>query len=512
MAHPGRPRGRMNKKTLQAQAASQAEQLARVQQQQAQQQAQRAAQAQMGNNPNSQQSIKEETGVQLHDEADLISFRNDALLRYITNHEYIENVMSKLIHSSKIIPPSLYPLIPKINEYENLKPEDVYFGDLEAMKYVEKKLAERSDNMKGESDPSYVKYLFNDEKYQYQRASMAKLSELQNDLHDKDSLNKLESELDNMLNEYKTKFNQEYNKKPAVSKYSITIDKISSQIEVTSAPADYNPKLISSFINMNNNSTRESLDNMNSDNNESGNFNNEGLNGFQFNGNIDTSKFNGFSGIPMNQFDNNFGLSMNDSNDNSTNNENNVDTNSSVPPQDTGSGEDVNMSASNSTSQINTNASNNDLNSSTSNTNNSDNESNTNISAEQDDGEDQVMEDVGSKDDKDGQDQEHQQKPEEISNETNNDNISSKNIEENIKENNEHDANSNDSNQANTNDLDMNDFFNDKGDGDMNHLGMVDDDIGDLYNFETGGEDDNGLIGGSEFELDFLSHIDHGME
>ena len=113
MAHPGRPRGRMNKKTLQAQAASQAEQLARVQQQQAQQQAQRAAQAQMGNNPNSQQSIKEETGVQLHDEADLISFRNDALLRYITNHEYIENVMSKLIHSSKIIPPSLYPLIPK---------------------------------------------------------------------------------------------------------------------------------------------------------------------------------------------------------------------------------------------------------------------------------------------------------------------------------------------------------------------------------------------------------------
>ena len=148
MAHPGRPRGRMNKKTLQAQAASQAEQLARVQQQQAQQQAQRAAQAQMGNNPNSQQSIKEETGVQLHDEADLISFRNDALLRYITNHEYIENVMSKLIHSSKIIPPSLYPLIPKINEYENLKPEDVYFGDLEAMKYVEKKLAERSDNMK----------------------------------------------------------------------------------------------------------------------------------------------------------------------------------------------------------------------------------------------------------------------------------------------------------------------------------------------------------------------------
>ena len=174
MAHPGRPRGRMNKKTLQAQA-----ELARAQQAQAQaqMQAQRAAAAGQlapgGNgggipppNGQSQHSAKEETlGVQLHDEADLISFRNDALFRYITNHEYIENVTSKLIHTSKIIPPSLYPMIPKPNtsgDYENLKPEDVYFGDLSAMKYIEKKLITKLEQMEKNLDPNYNKYLLND--------------------------------------------------------------------------------------------------------------------------------------------------------------------------------------------------------------------------------------------------------------------------------------------------------------------------------------------------------------
>ena len=501
MAHPGRPRGRMNKKTLQAQAASQAEELARVQQQQAQ----RAAQAQMGNNPHQQaQSIKEEAGVQLHDEADLISFRNDALLRYITNHEYIENVMSKLIHSSKIIPPSLYPLLAKINDYENLKPEDVYFGDLEAMKYVENKLAEKLNQMNQESDPSYVRYLFSDEKYKYQREKMAELSELQNNLHDKDSLTNLESELDNMLKEYKTKFNQEYTKKSAVSQYSISIDKISSHIEVTSAPENYNPKLITSFINMNNSTTNDSQNNMNSENSSAANFNNEGLNGFQFNGNIDTSKFNGFSGIPMNQFDNNFGLSMNNSQNYSSNNENNsnINTGSSIPPHGINSNEDININTNNSESNMNTGTSNIDLNSESESSNsNSNSNSNINTNAADED-EDDVMVDISTGQDQVGQTQENQQKSQDNTNEGNDDSNG-----------NNGDSNENNNHDTNSNDLDMNDFFNDKGDEDLGgHLAMVDDDIGDLYNFETGGDDDNGLIGGSEFELDFLSHIDHGME
>ncbi|RCK67352.1 hypothetical protein Cantr_02923 [Candida viswanathii] len=477
MAHPGRPRG--------------------------------PAQAQMANNNHHQQqqhTIKEEAGVQLHDEADLISFRNDALLRYITNHEYIENVMSKLIHSSKIIPPSLYPLIPKINDFESLKPEDIYFGDLEAMKYVENKLVEKLNSMKQESDPYFENYLFKDEKYRYQRESMAKLAELQSNLHDSESLAKLESELDEMLNEYKTKFNQEYTKKSAVSQYSISIDKISSQIEVTSAPDNYNPKLINSFINMNNSGANESQNNnMDSSNNDSGNFNNEELNGFQFNGNIDTSKFSGFNGIPMNQFDSNFGLSMNDSNNGSTNNENNenINANSSAPTQGMTSPE--NIATNNSESNINTNASNND-------SKNSESDSSESNSGDDDDGnEDQAMEDADNGPEA-GQKQESQPPQD-------NPNPSNTNQEDNDNDNIATTAaatttatNNNDDPDNNSNDLDMNDFFNEKGDEDLSHLAMVDDDIGDLYNFETGGDDDNGLIGGSEFELDFLSQIDHGME
>ena len=52
----------------------------------------------------------------------------------------------------------------------------------------------------------------------------------------------------------------------------------------------------------------------------------------------------------------------------------------------------------------------------------------------------------------------------------------------------------------------MNQLFEDNAHADLDHLEMVNDDIGDLYNFETGGggdDDDNGLMDGLEFEQDF---------
>ena len=54
----------------------------------------------------------------------------------------------------------------------------------------------------------------------------------------------------------------------------------------------------------------------------------------------------------------------------------------------------------------------------------------------------------------------------------------------------------------------MNQLFEDNAHADLDHLEMVNDDIGDLYNFETGGggdDDDNGLMDGLEFEQDFLN-------
>lgn len=515
MAHPGRPRGRMNKKTLQAQA-----ELARAQQAQAQaqMQAQRAAAAGQlapgGNgggipppNGQSQHSAKEETlGVQLHDEADLISFRNDALFRYITNYEYIENVTSKLIHTSKIIPPSLYPMIPKPNtsgDYENLKPEDIYFGDLSAMKYIEKKLITKLEQMEKNLDPNYSKYLLNDERFQYHREKTKKLAELQENLTDKESLNTLELELEQILNDYKTRFNKNYKETPSIYQYSISIDKIDPLVEVNSAPENYNPKLINSFINIggDTNSSQNNINgNMPSQNNngavsEMGNFNNidngvddDALGGFQFSNNIDTSKFNGINGMAINQFGNNFEVPMNNKPDAiNINNNNKILTNKSDS--------DGNIENNNSNSRSNTpsNINTNNINSqgpseNISSINHNTSNSIPNYSTNGSDNDNIEQDDINIDDEGDNI----------INNDDDNNNIVGPNRIDNDENDNNNDSNG----------LDMNQLFEDNAHADLDHLEMVNDDIGDLYNFETGGgddDDDNGLMDGLEFEQDFLN-------
>lgn len=53
-------------------------------------------------------AIKEDVGASLHDKVDVVSFRSDAIQRYAQNHEQIENVTTKLVHTSKIIPPRMF--------------------------------------------------------------------------------------------------------------------------------------------------------------------------------------------------------------------------------------------------------------------------------------------------------------------------------------------------------------------------------------------------------------------
>ncbi|ODV79787.1 uncharacterized protein CANTADRAFT_89416 [Suhomyces tanzawaensis NRRL Y-17324] len=263
MAHPGRPKGRTNKRTQQTQSQSQSHSHshtpapAHVQAQlQAQQQAQAQAQAHARAQQQAQQQaqhtrMKEEPGVQLHDDADLISFRTDALNRFITNQEYMENVTSKLVHTSKIIPPGLFQTLNATSseDYDKLNPEDIYFGDSGFMKYKERKLLEELERLKSEDDPQFVKYIPNSPEYIYQREQTDKLNDIQSRLNDKESLQELESELNKTLLEYQQKFHRKYDLTPNIKKYSVEIKKISSQ-EVDSAPENYNPKSINTFINM----------------------------------------------------------------------------------------------------------------------------------------------------------------------------------------------------------------------------------------------------------------------
>ncbi|KAK6201066.1 uncharacterized protein RJT21DRAFT_113715 [Scheffersomyces amazonensis] len=237
MAHPGRPRGRMNKKTQQAQAAAAAAQAQAA----AQARSQAAARAHL----QAQNRIKEEPGVQAHDDADLISYRTDALNRFINNHEYIENITMKMIHTNKIIPPSLFPTIPKRNpqDFKNLQSDDIYYGDLEYMKLKTQAL---EDEIKSLKDNKYLdKYIPSDEKYNFEKEQVEKLSQLQSNLHSHESIDELESELDNILQAYKSKFNYMFQTTELVKKYSVSIE----DVQVQSAPENYNPKSISSFIN-----------------------------------------------------------------------------------------------------------------------------------------------------------------------------------------------------------------------------------------------------------------------
>ena len=96
--------------------------------------------------------------------------------------------------------------------------------------------------MKQEDDPGYVKYLFNTDNYPYRRAKFSKLSELQQELNDKDSVAQLEREYESIMKESREKYHQEYKFQSGTKVYSIPLKSLASDVEVKRAPDDYNPK------------------------------------------------------------------------------------------------------------------------------------------------------------------------------------------------------------------------------------------------------------------------------
>ncbi|KAI5954047.1 hypothetical protein CANMA_004886 [Candida margitis] len=447
MPHPGRPKGRMNKKTQAAQQAMQQEALARQQAAQIQAaQARRTAQEQQSRHDSS--IIKEEAGIQLHDEADLITYRNDALIRYMSNHENIENVMAKPIHSSKIIPPSLYPTIPKRNadDYSKVNLEEIYYGDLEYMKYFDEQLAKSLSIMHQEDDPGFVKYLFNTANYPYRRAKFSELEALQQKLHDKASVEKLETEYKTIIEECKEKFHHEYKFQSNTRVYAIPLEKLAPNVDVKRAPDGYNPK--------DSDPVEPQLPQ-------------ESVAGFENKTNeeppIDNSNFNS-NDIDLNLDDNSNDMFqfVNEDNDNFDNissaivNENKI-----------GSGAQSEAIAVKSQVEDNSNTQIPQESMSTgSNLNDENIRSGTNALTNE-------------------EPPQSQQSPEGQPMEQDDDHLNNAMVAE------------------------INDLFNDN-DHDMDHSAIVNDDIEDLYNFDQG---DNGdLLGGSEFEQDFLSQINQSME
>lgn len=206
---------------------------------------------------------KDEPAVQLHDEADLILFRTDALHRFVTNQEYLENVTSKHIHTSKIVPPTMFPAYKPKQErsasektatseelaevLNNMKPDQMYFGDIRLMRAREEMLRAQNEN---KNDDETSLFEANSE-YNFQREFSAKLASGQEGLHDAQSLENLEKDLEQILSQYKEKFNKGYRSVQRVTRRCIPVSEL-ADIEVAKAPENYNPRLINSLINFKN--------------------------------------------------------------------------------------------------------------------------------------------------------------------------------------------------------------------------------------------------------------------
>lgn len=216
---------------------------------------------------NSLLSRKEEN-VQLHDEADLVNFRTDAYTRFVNNQDLLENATLKPFHTLAIVPPSSFPVHSKkkypdsatddevLKTLQDLKPEEVFFGDLRLMKarmMVSLKELHEADKELKDLTPALV---FS-EKSLFQAQAIKKLAALQRSCSDMNSLETLSKALQETLQTYKEKFSGTFEVQQEPYKiFSIPVNELAPDLEVKQAPPLYNPRLIMSFIDMNGNTIR----------------------------------------------------------------------------------------------------------------------------------------------------------------------------------------------------------------------------------------------------------------
>ncbi|PIS57684.1 hypothetical protein CJI97_000731 [Candidozyma auris] len=202
--------------------------------------------------------------LRLHDEADLINFRADAFARFISNQDLLETVASKPFHTSKITPPSVFP-IHKKKLYEedatdeqlreklrNLDKEDFIFGDTRLMKVKEKMLKEEiEENEKELAEMKQHPHKTFTEEMAFQKKASTKLAKLFSECSDAQSLEVLEKAMDEIVKDYKEKHGKNYILQHEThTKRSIPIEQIAPDVKVEKAPANYNPRSITSFVDM----------------------------------------------------------------------------------------------------------------------------------------------------------------------------------------------------------------------------------------------------------------------
>lgn len=199
--------------------------------------------------------------LKLHDEADLINFRSDAFNRFLTNQDLLETVVLKPFHTSKIKPPSSFP-IPREDVYpkdatdedlrdvlKNLNRDDHVLGDLRLMKVKNEILESETKDTQQEleqliKDPTTTVF---GEEVKFQQDYAKKLGNLFRECNDEKSLEALEQTYEEALRELESKHKKRFTvQQHQFTRKSIPIEELNPEAQVQKAPENYNP---SSFMN-----------------------------------------------------------------------------------------------------------------------------------------------------------------------------------------------------------------------------------------------------------------------
>lgn len=209
-------------------------------------------------------AVLKSDNLQPHDEADLINFRADAFSRFISAQDLLETVALKPFHTSKIEPPSSFP-VHKKKLYEedatdeqlkevlqNLGKDDLVFGDLRLMR-IKAQLAEEEleRNRKELAEMKLNPGKTFTEEMAFQKNAVAQLARLLGESSDKESFGKLKEAMDKVVEDYEEKYSKNYKlQQGPYTRLSVPLEELAPDVKVERAPENYNPRLITSFLDI----------------------------------------------------------------------------------------------------------------------------------------------------------------------------------------------------------------------------------------------------------------------
>ncbi|KAG7886395.1 hypothetical protein KL938_000048 [Ogataea parapolymorpha] len=177
----------------------------------------------------------------LNDEVDVFSFRQSAAFKFKLNNELLENVLSKFVPFTKIVPPSSFPVClvnGKTIDAENVSSEeeirqslekptaaDSHCGNLRVMKLKQEYQRKLIDQLESETINENI-----DERFAYETEKINLLSDTFQD-YDVTKLDQFELMVDSITDDLKAKFNMKIQDDELFKKYRLDFEQRKCTLE-----------------------------------------------------------------------------------------------------------------------------------------------------------------------------------------------------------------------------------------------------------------------------------------